>query len=424
MRKRLFIGIAIILIGGLSVAIYLIFRTEMLKEIPGVKAARDVTAVRPPDHSGHDNAKKTETSGAATKDTGPGPLIQGNQAEEAPLVEIPSDKQQLIGLKTVAVLFKPLSKIIRTVGRIEYDERRVSTINTKFEGWVERLYVDYTGRFVKKGEPLAEVYSPELYATQKEFLNLLKWKLNSGLRTEDTMLGKMLSKDTDTLVDAARQRLKLWDISDSQIKKIEEAGEPIRTLTIYSPVDGFVIEKMALQGMRIMPGEKLFNIADLSTLWVIADIYEYEIPLVRLGQKAMISLSHLQGKKFTANIDYIYPLLSGATRTAKVRFQILNTGGQLRPEMFTDVEIRVDLGKRLAVPEDAIIDTGNRQIVYLDKGDGFFEPREVMTGLKAEGVVEIVRGLKAGDKVASSATFLIDSEAQLKGVRPLSGHKH
>lgn len=424
MRKRLFIGMAIILIGGLSVAIYFSPWKEMLKEIPGVKAARDVTAARPPDHSGHDDTKKTEKSGAAAKDTGPGPLIQGNQAEEAPVVEIPSDKQQLIGLKTVAVLFKPLSRIIRTVGRIEYDERRVSTINTKFEGWVERLYVDYTGRFVKKGEPLAEVYSPELYATQKEFLNLSKWKLNSGLRTKDTVLSKMLSKDTDTLVDAARQRLKLWDISDSQIKKIEEAGEPIRTLTIYSPVDGFVIEKMVLQGMRIMPGEKLFNIADLSTLWVIADIYEYEMPLVRLGQKAMISLSHLQGKKFTANIDYIYPSLSGATRTAKVRFQILNDGGQLRPEMFTDVEIRVELGKRLAVPEDAIIDTGYRQIVYLDKGDGFFEPREVMTGLKAEGMVEIVRGLKAGDKVASSATFLIDSEAQLKGVKPLSGHKH
>jgi len=234
----------------------------------------------------------------------------------------------------------------------------------------------------------------------------------------------MLSKDVDAIVEAARQRLKLWDISDSQIKKIEEAREPIRTLTIYSPVDGFVIEKMALPGMRVMPGEKLFNIADLSTLWVIADIYEYEMPLVRQGQKARISLSHLQGREFTASIDYIYPSLSGATRTAKVRFQIPNAGGQLKPEMFTDVEIRVDLGKRLAVPEDAIIDTGSRQIVYLDKGDGFFEPREVMTGLRAEGMREILRGLKAGDKVASSATFLIDSEAQLKGVKPLGGNKH
>lgn len=422
MRKRLLIGIAVILIGGLSVAIFSLSRSGLLKGVPGIKAAREMTAGQSPGHSGHDDIKKAEPPVTATKDAGP--LVQGNQAEEALVVEIPSDKQQLIGMKPVAAALKPLSKTIRTVGRIEYDERRISTINTKFEGWVERLYVDYTGRFVKKGEPLAEIYSPELYATQKEFINLLKWKLNSELRTPDSELGKMLSKDVDAIVEAARQRLKLWDISDSQIKKIEEAREPIRTLTIYSPVDGFVIEKMALQGMRVMPGEKLFNIADLSSLWVIADIYEYEMPLVRLGQKARISLSHLQGREFTASIDYIYPSLSGATRTAKVRFQIPNAGGQLKPEMFTDVEIRVDLGKRLAVPEDAIIDTGSRQIVYLDKGDGFFEPREVMTGLRAEGMREILRGLKAGDKVASSATFLIDSEAQLKGVKPLGGNKH
>lgn len=350
---------------------------------------------------------------------------QEQTSEEPPTVEIPPDKQQMIGVKTVEVSVKPLQKIIRTVGRIEYDERRLYTINTKFEGWIEKLYVDYTGRYVKKGEPLADIYSPELFATQQEFINLLEWsKQNTEDKRQKTEIGTMLSRDAESIIEAARQRLRLWDITDEQIKKIEETRKPIRTLTVYSPINGYVVQKTALQGMRIMPGEKLFDVADLSTVWVVADIYEYELPLLKTGQKANISLSYFPGKEFSSVIDYIYPSIAGETRTAKIRFTIPNPAGQLKPQMFTNVEIKINIGNKLAIPEDAIIDTGTRQIVYVDRGEGYFEPKEVMLGLRAEGLREVIKGLKAGEKVASSATFLIDSEAKLKNIAPLGGHKH
>ena len=354
----------------------------------------------------------------------PQPEVGNEQtAEEVPTVEIPVDKQQLIGVKVVEVALEPLQKTIRTVGRIEYDERRMSTVNMKFEGWIEKLHVDYTGRYVKKGEPLAEIYSPELIATQQELINLTKWT-KQGKEVKDENISQMLLRDSETLVEAAKQRLRLWDISDAQIKKIQETGKPIRRLTLYSPVSGYVVQKMALQGMKVMPGEKLFDIVDLSSVWIIADIYENDISLVREGQIAVICLSYFPGKDFTAKIDYIYPALSGDTRTSKVRFTIPNPGGKLKPQMFTNVEIKIPIGKKLAVPDGAVLDTGQRQIVYVDKGDGNFEPREVMLGARAEGFREVLKGLKAGEKVATSATFLIDSEAQLKGVTPLEGHKH
>ena len=236
---------------------------------------------------------------------------------------------------------------------------------------------------------------------------------------------RMLSKDAQSLVEAARQRLKFWDISDAQIKKIEESGKPVRTMTLYSPVSGYVVQKMAFQGMKAMPGEKLFDIADLGTVWIVAEVYENELALVKQGQRAMISLSYFPGREINAVIDYVYPALSAETRTAKVRFTVPNPGIQLKPQMFTNVEITIPVGKKLAVPAEAVLDTGMRQIVYVDKGDGYFEPREVKTGVKVEGMLEVLAGLKQGEKVASSAIFLIDSEAQLKGVKPLSGgHKH
>ncbi len=345
--------------------------------------------------------------------------------DETPTVEISPEKQQLIGVKTIEASVKPIHKTIRTTGRVEYDETRLSTINTKFEGWVERLYVDYTGKYVKKGEPVADIYSPELFATQMEFINLLKWK-NSASRVKGsgTEMEKMLSADAESIIDAAKQRLRLWDITDEQIKKVEETGKPIRTLTIYSPVSGFIVQKMALQGMRVMPGEKLLDIADLSRVWIISDIYEYEMPFIKIGQPAKIGLSYFSGRDLSATIDYIYPALSGETRTAKARLTVSNPGGHLKPQMFTNVEIKIDLGKKLVVPDNAVIDTGVRQIVYVDKGDGYFEPREILTGIISDGLIEVLDGLKAGEKVASSANFLIDSEAQLKGVRPLERHKH
>jgi Cu(I)/Ag(I) efflux system membrane fusion protein len=394
-------------------------------------AVKEVIAQRPAGHAGHGGTPATPQ---ASEEAAKAEPKEQQETEEPPTVEIPSDKQQLIGVKTAVVSVRPLDKVIRTVGRIEYDERRLATINTKFEGWVEKLHVDYTGKYVKKGEPLAEVYSPELVATQQEFVNVLRWSTqsavspspggSSGADNQQSAVGTMLSRDAETMVEAARQRLRLWDITDEQIKKIEETGKPVRTLTIYSPVNGYVVQKMAIRGMRVMPGEKLFDIADLSTVWIISDVYEYELPMMKVGQTAKISLSYFPGRTFFSVIEYVYPALSSETRTAKVRFSLPNPGGQLKPQMFTNVEIKIDMGKKLAIPDNAIIDTGTRQIVYVDKGEGLFEPREVMLGIRAEGFREVLKGLQAGDRVASSATFLIDSEAQLKGVKPLEGHTH
>jgi Cu(I)/Ag(I) efflux system membrane fusion protein len=346
------------------------------------------------------------------------PSVFPKTTAEVPSLQIPPEKQQLIGVKTVEVSLKPMEKVIRTVGRIEYDERRLATVNTKVEGWIERLYVDYTGKYVKKGGALAEIYSPELFATQQEFINLVKWS-----KTQNTEgFGKMLARDAQQILEAARERLRLWDITDSQIKKIEESGKPIRTLTIYSPVSGYIVQKMALQGMRVMPGEKLFDVADLSFVLVIADIYEYELSLIKMGDTAKINLSYFPGKEFFSTIDLIYPTLSEETRTTKVRFTIPNPDGGLKPNMYTDVQVKIDLGTKLAIPAEAVIDTGERHVVYVDKGGGNFEPREVALGLKAEEMVEVIRGLNAGERVASAANFLIDSEAKLKGVVPLHQH--
>ncbi len=407
MKKMYVVVISILL---LAAGIY--FGSNYLKK-EGAQAQKAASGQAHPGHSGA-GSPQTDTDNEA----------EDEEDQAAPTVEIPPEQQQRLGVKTVEAQIKPLQKVVRTVGRIAYDERRLATVNLKFEGWIEKLFIDYTGKYVKKGTPLAEIYSPELVATQLEYLNVLKWS-KQGSSTKDDDIGRMLSGDAGVLVEAAKQRLKLWDISDEQIRRIGESGQPMRTLTLYSPVGGYVVQKMALQGMRVMPGEKLFDIADLSSVWVLSDIYEYELSLIRTGQTAEISLSYFPGKVFSSRIDYIYPTLAGNTRTATVRFTIPNQGGLLKPEMFTNVELKIDLGKKLSIPDDSVIDTGERQIVYVDQGDGYFEPREVLLGLRADGWREVIKGLKAGDRVASAATFLIDSEAQLKNIAPLKGsHRH
>jgi Cu(I)/Ag(I) efflux system membrane fusion protein len=343
-------------------------------------------------------------------------------------VEISREKQKLIGVKKVEVALQQMGKIVRTVGRVEPDEGRLFTVNSKTETWVEKLFATYTGKFVKKGEPLAEVYSPELLANQLEYQNLLRWKTEKGHRLQRNVefswgdryntTGRMLTFDIDALLRVAQQRLKFWDFTDEQIKRLDEGADPLRTFTLYSPAAGYIIQKPAVQGRRFDPGEKLFDIADLSAVWVLADIYSYELPLIKPGQTARITLTHFPGKEFTSKIDFIYPQLSSETRTAKVRFVLPNPGDLLKPQMFGNVEIRIDLGKRLAIPDDAILDTGTRKVVFVEKGEGTFEPREVAVGYRGEGLTEIVKGLKAGDRVVSSGNFLIDSEAKLRGVIP------
>jgi Cu(I)/Ag(I) efflux system membrane fusion protein len=364
-------------------------------------------------HAGHGGAPPAQPE-PAKKQVKEQPQEQ-QEAGEVPTVEIPLDKQQMMGLKTALVIRKSLRKTIRTVGRIEADERKLATVTTKFEGWIEKLYVDFTGKLVKKDEPLAEIYSPELFATQQEFLNTLKWK-KQGSAIRDDELGRMYARDNETIIDAARQRLRFLDISDEQINEIETTGKALRTLKLTSPVDGTVIQKLAVQGTRVMPGEKLFDIADLSTVWVVAEIYESDLSLVRVGETAKIRMSNFPGKVLMARVEYVSPTLSEETRTAKVRFSLPNADGKLKPQMFTNLEMDVNMGTRLIVPEDAVIDTGERQIVYVDKGEGNFEPRIVTVGLVSDGMSEVLSGLKLNERVAVSANFLIDSEARLKGI--------
>jgi Cu(I)/Ag(I) efflux system membrane fusion protein len=335
---------------------------------------------------------------------------EGKVQEVAPgTVQITPDRQQLIGVKFGTVEMKSLEKVIRTVGRVDYDEKRIVTVAPKIGGWIEDLYVDFTGRFVKQGDPLLTIYSPELVSTQEEYLIALRAKKTLTKSPFPEVAGS-----GESLAESAKRRLKLWDISDDQIKVLEETGQSKKTLTLYSPFSGFVLEKTAYKGMNVMPGMALYKLADLSVVWLYADIYEYELPLIRLGQQASIQLSYTPGETFTGKAIYIYPSLNPETRTAKVRFEIPNSHERLKPEMYANVEIKVHLGQKLAVPEGAIIDTGLRQLAIVDKGSGYFEPRDVKVGSKVEGYYEVIKGLKAGERVVTSASFLIDSESKLK----------
>ena len=272
---------------------------------------------------------------------------EGKMEEVAPgTVQISPERQQLIGVKSGTVEMKPLEKVIRTVGRVDYDEKRIVTVSPKIGGWIEDLYVDFTGKYVKQGDPLLTIYSPELVSTQEEYLLALQARksLSKSPFPEVASSG-------ESLAESAKRRLKLWDISDDQIKALEETGQAKKTLTLYSPFTGFVLEKSAYKGMSVMPGMALFKLADLSVVWLYGDIYEYELPFIRLGQQASIQLSYMPGETFTGKAIYIYPSLNPETRTAKVRFEFPNPQGKLKPEMYANVEIKVRLGQRLAVPE-------------------------------------------------------------------------
>lgn len=377
-----------------------------------VMAIIPLTAPAQTDHSSHQIKGE-----AQQKNDTPSPAPQ--ESINDPAVPFSTEKRQFTGVVVKEVELSDINKKIRTVGRIELNEKSIVTVNTKFEGWIEKLNVNYTGKTVKKGEALAEIYSPDLYSAQQEYLSLRKW---SKEQKNDDSTALMMQKDSKALLDAARKRLSLWDISNDQIGQIEKAGAPERTVKIFSPASGFIQSKPAVQGMRMMPGEKLFDIADISTLWIIAEIYENDLIFIKPGLKTDISLSYFPGKKLESVVDYIYPDLSQETRTAKVRLILDNPDLSMKPGMFTNIEITADLGKKLVVPEESIIDTGLRKLVYIEKDQDSFSPREVTTGISANGMTEVLSGLKKGDKIAAKGNFLIDSEAQLKGIIPSDKH--
>jgi Cu(I)/Ag(I) efflux system membrane fusion protein len=339
--------------------------------------------------------------------------VYSDEVGGAPAVEgmtqvtIDPARQQLIGLKVAHVEMGPVGGTWRTNGRIAVDETRVHHVNVKFSGFMEHVHGDFVGRSVKKGEPLFSIYSPELLAAQQEYLLAL------DTRKRLAAAGGMAS-DGDALVAAARRKLELWDVPRSELDRIERTGEPSRTLTFYSPTSGVITKKDVVPGMRVNAGDMPFEIVDLSHVWVLADAYESDLPQVKLGMSATLGLKAFPNRTFSGRVAFIDPLLDPKTRTAKVRVDVANPTGELRPEMFGEVVLRGKSRQAMRIPADAIIQTGTRSVVFLALGDGKFQPREVQLGETNADFVEVVSGLAKGDGVVIRANFLIDSESRLR----------
>ena len=323
-------------------------------------------------------------------------------------VTIDARRRQLLSLKTAAVERGNIPTGIRTVGRVVYDERRVHHVHTRYEAFVEHVEADFTGMRVRKGEVLAHVYSPELFATQQEVLLALR-----AVRALGPSADPSAREGAQRLLDAARQRLRLWDVAEGDIAAVETRGEPLRSFPIYAPISGYVTARTAFHGMKVMPADTLFDIVDLSSVWVLADVYESELPRVRVGQKGQMTLAYRPGETFTGRVTYVYPSLDEKTRTAKVRLEFPNPREELKPEMFADVVLESAPRTALRVPEDAVLDSGTRKVVFVARGEGLLEPREVTLGEQGGGAWEVLSGLSEGEEVALGASFLVDSESRL-----------
>ena len=336
-------------------------------------------------------------------------------------VRIGVDKVQKLGVRTETASLRVLDRVVRAAGRVEVDERRVYAIAPKFEGWVERLHVNQTGQPVARGQPLFDVYSPELVSAQREYAiaaDAARALKDAGDGSQAGMV---------RLAESSLARLRNWDIPPEQVGALAQSGEARRTLTFRSPVAGVVMEKKALQGMRFMPGESLFQVADLSSVWVLADVYEQDLGWVKPGERASVRIGAYPERAFEGRITFIYPTLKPETRTVPVRIEMANPGGMLKPAMFAQVELTVaGNGKVVSVPTSAVIDSGTRQVVLVEKGEGRFEPREVKLGRRSDNYVEVTRGVQDGEPVVVAANFLIDAESNLKaaigGFGAHSGH--
>jgi Cu(I)/Ag(I) efflux system membrane fusion protein len=336
------------------------------------------------------------------------PVYEGEDEDSGGGVKISTAKVQKLGVRSVPVERRVLDAVVRATGRIEVDERRLVAIAPKFEGYVEKLFVNATGQAVARGAPLFEAYSPELLATQREYAIAAKGLAAVQGADEATVAGMK------RLAEAALERLRNWDVADEQIAQLAAGGSPQRTVVFRAPAGGIVLERKATQGMRFMPGEMLYQIADLSQVWLIADVFEQDIGRVRVGQRAVATLEAYPGSRFEGRVSYVYPTLRAETRSAQVRIELPNPGGRLKPAMYAQVELPAAGGAVLAVQNSAVIDSGTRRVVLVDQGEGRFEPREVKTGARGDDYTAIVEGVKEGERVVVAANFLIDAEANLK----------
>jgi len=351
-------------------------------------------------------------------------LVPKYADEETNLAKMPPgtvmmslDKQQLIGVRTGRVARQPLERTIRTTAQLTADETKIAHVHVKVNGWIDKIYVDYVGKLVQKGEPLFTLYSPDLVATQQEYLIAKR-----GQATLGNSPFKDVSAGSNSLLEASQDRLKLWDISDEQLKKLDETGEVVKNLTFYSPITGFVTDRKAFPQSAVTPETDLYTISDLSTIWANADVYEYEVPFVRVGQDVELELSYYAGRKWHGRISYIYPNVDPQTRTVKVRIELPNPDFELKPQMFANVQLLVNYGAKLVVPSQAVLDSGTEQFVFVAHDEGLFEPRKVTVGAQVGDQTIVLSGLKEGEEIVVSGNFLIDSESRLKNA--MGGMKH
>ena len=318
---------------------------------------------------------------------------------------------QNIGVQTAPVRERPLTRSIRTVGHLDYNEEMFSRINVKYPGWIEQLYVNETGQQVRAGEPLLDIYSPELVAAQEEYLLAYQ-----NLRNLEGSAFETIAKGAESLLDASRRRLLYWDVTEAQIRELEERGEITRTLTIYAPSNGIVVERMAELGMRVTPGMDMYRMADLSTIWAFAHVYDADAPWLSPGLRAEMELPYNPGKVYRGRIDYIYPYLDQASRDIKIRLVFPNRNLELKPQMYANIRLSAR-GERpvLVIPGSSVIRSGERNVVFVALDGGKFEPREVTLGMEGDdGYVQAATGVGAGERVVTSAQFLIDSESRLQ----------
>ena len=337
------------------------------------------------------------------------PVYEGEEQEAGSGLKISTAKVQKLGVRTEPVVRRDLSQVVRAVGRVEIDERRIHTVAPKFEGWIERLHVNTTGQAVGSGQPLFEVYSPDLVSVQREYQVAARGVARLSGASPDNVASMR------QLADASLARLRNWDVSEEQIRALAEGGEPRRTLTFRSPAGGVVLEKKALQGQRFMPGEALYQIADVSSVWVVADVFERDIAAIKVGMPVTVKLDAYPDRTFEGKVAYLYPTLNAQTRTIPVRIELPNPGGLLRPAMYANIQAKVDAGRTvLVVPVSAVIESGATPRVIIQKEEGKFEPREVKLGARSDDYVEVKEGVTEGEQVVVSANFLIDSESNLK----------
>ncbi len=348
---------------------------------------------------------KSETAGTC-------PLCSMNlvpvTAEEVStgIIRVAAERRQTIGVTTARAERKKLERPIRAVGTVVYDQTRLADVSVKIRGWIGRLLVDEPGQYVRRGQTLFTLYSPELYASQREYLTALESQ--RAARATDA------PERADYLVEAARRRLRLWDLGDAELDRLAAGGEPVEYLPIAAPVSGYVIEKEVVEGASVEPGMRLYRIAGLDSVWVEAEVYESELPLVEVGQPAEVTLPYLPGRRFDGRVAFVYPYLRGATRTGTVRVKLANPDLVLKPDMYANVVLRRDLGERLVVPEEAVLYAGERSFVFVDLGEGRLKPTAVETGIVTGDEIEILSGLSAGDPVVTSGNFLIAAESRLK----------